>query len=86
MPPHPLTDFEIEKYYLYYNYSKDNLPELISVEKTDGAHVINLHEYSDIGTHWVAFNVQKIMMLYILILLEKNIFPNKLKHFSLIKT
>ena len=36
MPPHPLTNFEIEKYYLYYNYSRDNLPELISVEKTDG--------------------------------------------------
>ena len=33
MPPHPLTNFEIQKYYLYYNYSRDNLPELISVEK-----------------------------------------------------
>ena len=86
MPSHSLTNFEIEKYYLYYNYSRDNLPELISVEKTDGAYVINLHEYSDIGTHWVAFYVQKIMMLFILILLEKNIFQNKLKHFSLIKT
>ena len=58
MAPYPL----IQKYYLYYIYSRDKLPELISVEKNDGAYVINLHEYSDIGTRWVAFYVQKIMM------------------------
>ena len=31
-------------------YSRDNLPNKIK----DGAFVINLDEYSDIGTHWVA--------------------------------
>ena len=31
-------------------YSRDNLPNKIR----DGAYVINLDEYSDIGTHWVA--------------------------------
>ena len=31
-------------------YSRDNLPNKIK----DGAYVINLDEYSDIGTHWVA--------------------------------
>ena len=31
-------------------YSKDNLPNKIK----DGAYVINLDEYSDIGTHWNA--------------------------------
>ena len=30
-------------------YSWDNLPKI-----KDGAYVINLDEYSDIGTHWVA--------------------------------
>ena len=30
-------------------YSRDNLPKI-----KDGAYVINLDEYSDIGTHWVA--------------------------------
>ena len=30
-------------------YSRDNLPKM-----KDGAYVINLDEYSDIGTHWVA--------------------------------
>ena len=31
-------------------YSRDNLPNKIK----DGAYVINLDEYSNIGTHWVA--------------------------------
>ena len=58
MPPHPLTNFEIQKYHtneLKFNgvYSRDNLPDKIK----DGAYVINLDEYSDIGTHWVAFYV-----------------------------
>ena len=53
MPRHPLTNFEIQKYYQNeprFNgvYSRDNL-----IEIKDGAHVINLDEYSDIGTHWV---------------------------------
>ena len=30
-------------------YSRDNLPDKIK----DGAYVINLDEYSDIGTHWI---------------------------------
>ena len=57
MLPHPLTNFEIQKYYqneLRCNsfYSGDNLPKL-----EDRAYVINLDEYSDIGTHWVAFYI-----------------------------
>ena len=52
MPPHPLTNFEIQKYYQNeprFNgvYSRDNL----SVAIKDGAYIINLNEYSDIGTH-----------------------------------
>ena len=34
-------------------YSRDNLPKI-----KDGAYAINLDEYSDIGTHWVALYVQ----------------------------
>ena len=45
--------------------SRDNLPNKIK----DGAYVINLDEYSDIGTHWIALHV-KIMILLILIALE----------------
>ena len=35
--------------------SRDNLPERSPTEIKDGAYIINLDEYSDIGTHWVAF-------------------------------
>ena len=54
-PPHPLTNFEIQKYYqnesrFNRGYSRDNLPNKI----TYWAYVINLDEYSDIGTHWIA--------------------------------
>ena len=55
MPPHPLTNFEIQKYYQNESkfngvFSRDNLPN----KKKDGAYVINIDEYSDIGTHWIA--------------------------------
>ena len=57
MLPHPLTHFDIQKYYQnepIFNgaYSRDNLPRI-----KDGAYVINLDEYSDIGTHWVALYI-----------------------------
>ena len=58
MPPHPLTNFDKQKYYqnepiLNDVYSRDNL-----LKMKDGAYVINLDEYSDIGTHWIALYVQ----------------------------
>ena len=58
MPPYPLTNFEIQKYYQNepkFNgvFSRDNLPNKIK----DGAYIINLDEYSDIGTHQVALFV-----------------------------
>ena len=58
MPPHPLTNFDKQKYYqnepiLNDVYSRDNL-----LKMKDGAYVINLEEYSDIGTHWIALYVQ----------------------------
>ena len=48
MSPHPLTNFEMQRYYQKeprFNgiSSRDNLPKL-----KDGAYVINLDEYSDI--------------------------------------
>ena len=58
IPPHPLKNLEIQAYYQNgprFNgvCSRDNLPRKIK----DGACVINLDEYSDIGTHWVALYV-----------------------------
>ena len=48
-----LTNFEIQKYYqnkpkFNVAYSRDNLPKI-----KYGAYVINVDEYSDIGTHWI---------------------------------
>ena len=57
MPPHPLTNFEIQKYYQNQPkfigvFSRNNLPKI-----KDGAYVINLDEYKSIGTHWIALYV-----------------------------
>ena len=69
MPPHPSNNFEIQKYYKNeprFNgaYSRDNLPEYSSARIKDGAYIINLDEYSDIGTHWVALYVQNNNVTY----------------------
>ena len=55
MPPQPLTNVKIQKYYQNeprFNgvYSRNNLPKKIK----DGAYVTNLDEYADVGTHWIA--------------------------------
>ena len=69
MPPHHLTNFEMQKYYQNerrFNgvYSRDNLPKRSSTEIKDEAYVINLDESSDIGTHWVALYVQNNGVTY----------------------
>ena len=53
MPPHPLTKFEIQKYFQNESkfngvYSRNNLPKI-----KKGAHVINLDEYKSIRVHWM---------------------------------
>ena len=65
LPPHPLTNFEIQEYYQNeprFNgvFSRDNLPNSIK----NGAYVINLDEYHDIGTHWVALYVNNKTIIY----------------------
>ena len=65
LPPHPLTNFEIQEYCqneprLNGVFSRDNLPNCIK----NGAYVINLDEYHDIGTHWVAFYVNNKIVTY----------------------
>ena len=61
MPPQPLTNFEIQAYY-------QNEPRFIGVYSRDkikdGAYVINLDEYSDIGTHWIALYVNNKTVTY----------------------
>ena len=55
MPPHPLPNLETQKFYLNepkFNgvYSRDNSLDKIK----DEVYVINLDEYADIGTHYIA--------------------------------
>ena len=50
MPPHPLKNFEIQKYYQnepLFNgvYSRNNLPKINMI------YVTNLREFKSIGTH-----------------------------------
>ena len=64
MPLHPLTIFEIQKYYQNESrfngvYSRDNLTEI-----RDEAYVINFDECSDIGTHWVPLHVNNDDVTY----------------------
>ena len=63
--PHPLTNFEIKGYYENeprFNgvFFRDNLPKTIkNVE-----FVINLDEYTDAGTHWIALYVKNNEAIY----------------------
>ena len=65
IPPHPLINFEIQKYYQNghrYNgvYSRDLLSKTIK----NGTYVINLDEYADVGAHWIALYVKNIAVTY----------------------
>ena len=65
LPAHPLTNFEIQEYYQNeprFNgvFSRDNLPNTIK----NGAYVINLDEYYDIGIHCVALYVNNNIVIY----------------------
>ena len=80
IPLHPLTNFEIQKYYqneLRFNgvYSRGNLLKRIK----NGAYLINLDKYADVATNWIALYV-KMSKLLILTILQLNIFIKELKN------
>ena len=65
MPSHPLTSFEIQKYYEdepRFNgvFSRNNLTTKIK----HGAYVINLDEYADVGTQWIALFCNRNEIVY----------------------
>ena len=65
MPPHPLANFEMQRYYqneprFIGVFSINNLPKLIK----DGAYVINLDKYGDVGTHWIALFCNRNEIVY----------------------
>ena len=65
IPPHPLVNFEIQRYYQNkprFNgvFSRNNLPKKIK----NGVYVINLDKYADVGTHWTALFCNKNTVIY----------------------
>ena len=65
LPFHPLTNIEISEYYSNeprFNgvYSRDNLQKITK----KGAHVINLDEYENTGTHWIALFIKTNEFIY----------------------
>ena len=65
LPFYPLTNIEVSEYYANeprFNgvYSRNNLPKTIK----KGAYVINLDEYENTGTHWVALFVKPKYTVY----------------------
>ena len=76
LPAHPLTNFEIQEYYQNeprFNgvFSRDNLPNNNNIRPKglgsavkNGAYVINLDEYHDITTRWVALYVNNKTITY----------------------
>ena len=55
--------------------------EIIYLKKiNDGAYVINLDKYANVGTHWIAVFCKKKMKLFISIVLVLNMFLTKLKN------
>ena len=64
MPPHPLANFEIRKYYQNkpkFNcvYSKNNLPKVKDVE-----YVINIDMFKSMATYWIALYVNGDNIIY----------------------
>ena len=62
---HPLTNIEISEYYSNESrfngvYSRDNLPKITK----KGAYVINLDEYENTGTHWIALFIKTNEVIY----------------------
>ena len=64
VPPHPLTNFEIQTYYenepRFNVFSRNNL--LLKIK--DEAYIINLDEYVEVGTHWIALFCNRNKIVY----------------------
>ena len=61
MPSHPLTSFEIQKYYQNeprFNdvFSRNNLHK----KTKDRTYIINFDEYANLGTHWISLFVTSV--------------------------
>ena len=81
MLPYPLTNFELEKCYQNeprFNgiFWQNNLPLKIK----DGPYVINLHEYADVGTHWIVLFCNRNEAVYFDSFVVEHV-PHEIKEF-----
>ena len=81
MSPHPLANLEMQGYYQNeprFNgvFSRDKLPQKIM----DGTYVINLDEYEDVGTHWIALFCNRSEIAYLDSFGVEHV-PEKIKEF-----
>ena len=81
IPPHSLKNSEIKGYYeneprFSGVYSTGNLPKTIK----NGAYVINLDKYADVGTHWIALYVKNNDVIYFTIFVVEHA-PQEIKRF-----
>ena len=80
MPPHSLTNFEVQKYYQNepkFNdvCSRNKLPKI-----KDGAYVTNLDEFKSIGVEWIALYVNGNNIMFFDRFRAKHI-PKEIKQF-----
>ena len=64
-----------------YVHSRDNLPKI-----KDGTYVINLDEYFNIGTHWIALHVLNNNVTHFDSFRVENIFLKKFKKLLVVET
>ena len=84
IPPHPLTNFELEMYYQNESrfngvFSRNNLPKKIKV----GTYIINLDEYADVDTHWIALFFNRNEIVYFDSFCVEHI-PEEIKELSIV--
>ena len=65
IPPHPLTNLEIQKYYKNWPgfngvFPRNNLPKKVK----NWACIINLDEYKNVGTHWIPLFCKNMEIVY----------------------
>ena len=82
MPPHPLSNFELEMYYQNeprFNgvFSRNNLPKKIK----DEVYLINLDEYADVA-HIELLNFVTGMKLFISIVSVLNMFSKEVRYWE----
>ena len=80
MPPHSLTNFEIQKYYQNKPIFNGVSSRKICLKNKGGAYVINLDKYAYVGTCWIALCSNRSEIVYINIFGVEHV-PDEIKKF-----